>query len=250
MSCPCAVERFGNVFWGKVTQDRVACFGSLPLSAAPKGKGHTPARTLWQGAGRETAGQGSSDGLRGACTRDTGRGEGGLLSLHHSRTQQRQNLWRLPPTEGGGVTGAKYACTLMLGRWVCGEERRTSVLMSHTITLISWTHAFQLLQHNICLLKSKTVMRSDADETSSLWTEWSLASCFSPLSFDASLLVDGAAMPTSELNLDKINKSLMMIYLWNFFRYCLLFKLLLPALESLVELQCLVDQLINRAKEK
>lgn len=47
----------------------------------------------------------------------------GSLSLHHSRTQQRQNLWRLPPTEGGGVTGAKYACTLMLGRWVCRRKR-------------------------------------------------------------------------------------------------------------------------------
>lgn len=39
MFCLCAVERFKNVL-GKVTQDPVVLFGSLPLSAAPKG-GHT-----------------------------------------------------------------------------------------------------------------------------------------------------------------------------------------------------------------
>lgn len=56
--------------------------------------------------------------------------ERGCLSLHHSRMQQRQNLWRLPPTEGGGVTGAKYACTLMLGRWVWGEGRKMGNLLT------------------------------------------------------------------------------------------------------------------------
>lgn len=63
------------MFLGKVTQDPVALFGSLPLSAAPKG-GHTSMYSL---TGRPGGGQQvrrSSDGLRGACTRDSGTGKG------------------------------------------------------------------------------------------------------------------------------------------------------------------------------
>ena len=39
-----------------------------------------------------------------------------LFSLHRI-TQHLQYRLVVPPTEGGGVTGAKYACTRMLGKW-------------------------------------------------------------------------------------------------------------------------------------
>lgn len=40
---------------------------------------------------------------------------------NHRMTQQRQYRCRDAPALGGGVTGAKYACTLIFGRCVCKE---------------------------------------------------------------------------------------------------------------------------------
>lgn len=68
----CVLERFGNVFLGKLLRDPVAFFGSLPLSAAPKGVGRGGPHQHVLCGRRGTAGRGSSDRLRGACTRDAG----------------------------------------------------------------------------------------------------------------------------------------------------------------------------------
>lgn len=111
MYCVCVLGRIENVF-GRRYPRPCSIVWLSPSLCSSKGGGHT---SMLEG----TAGQGVKWRGCGERVRGTGGRKGrGLLSLHHSRTQQRQNLWRLPPTEGGGVTGAKYACTLMLGRWV------------------------------------------------------------------------------------------------------------------------------------
>lgn len=46
------------------------------------------------------------------------------LALHCQRMMQQRHRRCPPPcTEGGGVTGAKYACTLISGSWACGIKR-------------------------------------------------------------------------------------------------------------------------------
>ena len=45
----------------------------------------------------------------------------------HRMTQHLQYRLVVPPTEGGGVTGAKYACTRMLGKWF--RKRRIPALV-------------------------------------------------------------------------------------------------------------------------
>lgn len=40
-----------------------------------------------------------------------------------SISQHRQYRGRVPPVMGGGVAGAKYACTLMFGKWFCKSKR-------------------------------------------------------------------------------------------------------------------------------
>ncbi len=73
MYCMCAVERFGNVF-GKVTRDPVALFGSLPLSAAPKG-GHTSMYSMTGGReGGQVSGQLTGCGERVRGTQGEERG--------------------------------------------------------------------------------------------------------------------------------------------------------------------------------
>ena len=47
---------------------------------------------------------------------------------NHRMVQHRQNLWRVPPWEGGGVTGAKYAWTLMLGSWLLNRRMPDRVI--------------------------------------------------------------------------------------------------------------------------
>lgn len=113
--CACSVwvvERCGNGFFGNML-----CVLCLPLWSSKRYE--TPACNLCQ---EDLWGP---QQVESQITESVQRRSGwrGSLSLHHSRTQQRQNLWRLPPTEGGGVTGAKYACTLMLGRWVCRRKQ-------------------------------------------------------------------------------------------------------------------------------
>lgn len=118
--CACTVwvlKRCGNVFFGNML-----CVLCLPLFGALNGVEHQHVLCA-----RGTHGDHSRWGVKLQAMESVQRAWGGRgsLSLHHSRTQQRQNLWRLPPTEGGGVTGAKYACTLMLGRWVCRSKQTT-----------------------------------------------------------------------------------------------------------------------------
>lgn len=119
MYCTSGGEMWECVFW-----EYVLCSPSPSLWSSKRCR--APAYTLFRGDSSGPQQVGSQITGYGECTKNTGR-RGGSLSLHHSRTQQRQNLWRLPPTEGGGVTGAKYACTLMLGRWVC-RGKRTHVI--------------------------------------------------------------------------------------------------------------------------
>lgn len=122
MLCVSAVGRLGNVFWESYPRPCSFVWLSPSLCSSKRaGWGvHQHVQGV-QGGGQKVRDQVTICRVRVRRAQEqTG---GGLLSLHHSRTQQRQNLWRLPPTEGGGVTGAKYACTLMLGRWVCSEKK-------------------------------------------------------------------------------------------------------------------------------
>lgn len=41
-----------------------------------------------------------------------------------SISQHRQYLGRAPDVVGGGSTGAKYACTLIFGRWFCEMKKQ------------------------------------------------------------------------------------------------------------------------------
>lgn len=75
------------MFFGNVTQ--IACFVSLPLSAAP---GDTHQHVVYDGApggGQRVRGQVTGCGEHVRGTRGVERGG---LPLHHRRTQQRQNL--------------------------------------------------------------------------------------------------------------------------------------------------------------
>lgn len=50
---------------------------------------------------------------------------------NHRITQHRQYRCRDAPALGGGVTGAKYACTLMFGRCVCKSQRENSNVITY-----------------------------------------------------------------------------------------------------------------------
>ena len=52
-----------------------------------------------------------------------------FIIQHFYTTQQRHILCRPPPTLGGGVTGAKYSCTLSSGRWACKQKITTWTLL-------------------------------------------------------------------------------------------------------------------------
>lgn len=161
------VEKCGNVFYGNML-----CVLCLPLFGALNGAEHQ--RVL---CARGTHRGHSRLGVKLQAMESAQRAwKGGResLSLHHSRTQQRQNLWRLPPTEGGGVTGAKYACTLMLGRWVCGRKQttcdtawksykcsKTAVEFTHSCDFVhpeSYLKQFKLItwNHNLTQKSKKT----------------------------------------------------------------------------------------------
>lgn len=121
--CVCVLWRESGMFFWESYPRPCSVIWLSPSLCSAKGEG-THQHVLYDRGpvgGQQVRGQvmGCEERVRGT----RGQEREGLLSLHHSRTQQRQNLWRLPPTEGGGVTGAKYACTLMLGRWVCEEKR-------------------------------------------------------------------------------------------------------------------------------
>lgn len=121
MNCVCVWGEIGECFLGESYPRSWRVFWLSPSLCSSKGwwgggGGHTSTYSM-TGCQEEDSRSGVKWRAAGTVFEGEGRG-GGMLSLHHSRTQQRQNLWRLPPTEGGGVTGAKYACTLMLGRWV------------------------------------------------------------------------------------------------------------------------------------
>jgi len=55
----------------------------------------------------------------------------------YKTTQQRQYRGRPPVTEDGGVAGAKYACTLSLGRRACNKPRPINAQLHATVLQLS-----------------------------------------------------------------------------------------------------------------